>query len=101
MLLVDDQDQVRRMARLVIEAEVGSATEGLVVIEASGGEQAIAMCSGQRIDVVVLDIHMPSVDGLDVLKAVKALPEPPCVVAWSADELAVRRAIEIGAELGV
>src|SRR3954447_23747295 len=101
MLLVDDQDEVRTLARLVIETEVGALTKGLRIIEASGGEQAISMCVDERIDVVVLDMHMPTTDGLDVLRAVKSLAEPPCVVAWSADELAVRRAIDIGAEMGV
>jgi CheY-like chemotaxis protein len=101
MLLVDDQDDMRNVARFLIETELGPVTNDLKLIEANGGEAAISYCVTESVDVMVLDMHMPSIDGLDVLRAIRNLADPPCVVAWSADEIALRRAVALGAERGV
>lgn len=97
VLLVDDQDQLRRLARIVIENEIG-----VEVSEVSSGDAAIAACrDGEHVDVMVLDLHMPEVDGLDVLQAIIDLTDRPRVVAWSADEIARRKAMNLGADLSI
>jgi CheY-like chemotaxis protein len=99
VMLVDDQDDLRRIARTLIEDEIGLAN--VRVSEASSGHDAIAQCCNEPVDIMVLDMHMPGVDGLAVLRAVNNLASRPGIVAWSADELALRRAAALGAEVYV
>jgi CheY-like chemotaxis protein len=95
VLLVDDQKDMRQLARMLIELEQVAGT--MQITEASGGADAISICKSQSVDVMVLDLHMPGVPGLEVLRAMRGLSNPPCVVAWSADDSALREAESLGA----
>jgi two-component system, NtrC family, response regulator HydG len=66
LLLVDDDPQVRHML-----SEVGDR-EGFEVLEAADGAAAIEMLQRRHIDLVLLDLHMPRANGLDVLRSVRA-----------------------------
>src|SRR3954469_23176754 len=96
VVVVDDEEHVRHVARLVIEDETH-----VTVSEASSGAEAIALCVEQDVDVLVLDLHMPDQDGLQVLRTLNNLSDRPSVIAWSADEVALRRAVDLGAEAKV
>ena len=65
LLLVDDDHQIRQLL-----SEVGSR-EGFEVLEASDGSGALEMLHRRHMDLVLLDLHMPRVNGLDVLRAVR------------------------------
>ncbi len=67
ILVVDDQVEDRNLLRRMIESQ-----EGYEVIEAAGGQQAIALVKEVRPHIIVLDLMMPEVDGFAVLEAVKA-----------------------------
>ena len=75
---------------------------GCEVVEASGGQQAMDIVCAHPIDVVLLDIRMPEVDGFAVLEFMKArdeLKNIPVIVVSSLDELgATVRCISMGAE---
>jgi len=66
VLLVDDEED---FLRTIIKR---LAKRGLKVQGASRGEQALAMLAEEPRDVVVLDVKMPGMDGLEVLRRIKA-----------------------------
>ena len=93
VLVVDDEVGIRQSLSGVLE------DEGYRVSAAETGEQALAMISDHHYDVVLLDIWLPGIDGLEVLEAVKSVDERPEVVMISGHgtiETAVR-ATKLGA----
>jgi DNA-binding NtrC family response regulator len=79
ILVVDDDPSIRRLVTTVLERE------HYEVDTAEGGKDAISQIELTRYDVIMLDLMMPGVSGLDVLKwlAVRN-PESKCVVVMSA-----------------
>lgn len=66
VLVVDDEE----ISRYVLRQQL--ATLGYVVAEAATGPEALRMARAERPDVICLDLFMPEVDGLDVLRGLKA-----------------------------
>nr|HID14094.1 response regulator [Anaerolineae bacterium] len=67
VLVVDDQPEDRNLLRRMIESQ-----EGYEVVEAAGGQEAIALVRQARPHIIILDLLMPEVDGFAVLEVVKA-----------------------------
>lgn len=74
VVIVDDEALVRSGFEMILNA----APDIRVVATATGG-QAVESIAAQRPDVVFLDIRMPDVDGLSVLRDVHAMPDAPVV----------------------
>lgn len=74
VLIVDDESLVRSGLSLIL-----SAGEGIEVVGAVTGSQALAAVQADRPDVVLLDIRMPDVDGLELLSRITAMPDAPVV----------------------
>jgi DNA-binding NarL/FixJ family response regulator len=68
VLLVDDQSLVRMGFRMILEAE----TDITVVGEAGDGAAAVSMTAVLRPDVVLMDVRMPGIDGIDATAAITA-----------------------------
>ena len=68
LLLADDHAFMRAGLRFVLEAK----TDLVVAGEASDGEEAVAMCREIRPDVVLMDITMPKLDGIEATRLIKA-----------------------------
>ncbi|WP_300376370.1 ATP-binding protein [Henriciella sp.] len=84
-LIVDDNRINRRVARLFVEPL------GLKVIEAGGGKEALQQLKKNKTDIVMLDIHMPEMDGPTTLEHIRASGEPWAdipVIALTADAMA-------------
>ena len=62
IMVVDDDRNTRRLLQAVLEAD------GYKVLTAENGEDALALMDSEYVDLVVLDIMMPKVDGLTVLR---------------------------------
>src|SRR3954471_15632476 len=75
VLIIDDDAWVRRVFRRILE-QMGS-----VVLEAESGKAGLALCRERKPGVVLLDLRMPEMDGLDVLSTLVAeYPDTPVVV---------------------
>jgi DNA-binding NarL/FixJ family response regulator len=74
VVVVDDEALVRSGFGMIL-----SAAEDIEVVAACVGGQAVATVREHRPDVVLLDIRMPDVDGLSVLRELVVLPSPPVV----------------------
>ena len=76
ILIVDDEAPARlRLARLIAELP-----EHRVIGEAENGMQAAALCDHHAVDVVLLDIRMPSIDGIQTARLLAARPMPLAVI---------------------
>ncbi len=95
VLIADDHSIVRAGLIRVIE----ESKEIVVIAEAKNGREAIEKAEANRPDVVVLDISMPDMDGLEVLSTFKELyPKLPVIILTMHEEKQyVIRAIETGA----
>lgn len=83
VLLADDQTLVRGGFRMIIDAQPDMD----VVAEAEDGAQAVAMAGEQKPDVVLMDIRMPGMDGLDATRRLLASHEPPRVLILTTFDL--------------
>ncbi len=80
VLIVDDEPPARnRLASLLSELKAGD-----VVGEAADGRQALELVTRRRPDVLLLDIRMPGMDGLEVAGHLAALEHPPAVIFTTA-----------------
>jgi DNA-binding NarL/FixJ family response regulator len=96
VMLVDDDPMVRMGLRHML----GAATDLEVVAEVSDGDEVIAAVQAHRPDVIVLDVRMARVGGIETIATVKARPEAPKVLMFTVfdhDDVA-QRAIRAGAD---
>ena len=86
VLVVDDEEPARERLRQMLD----DLDEYDCVALASNGEEALGMALDVRPDIVLLDIRMPGLSGLEVAHHLAALSEPPAVVFTTAyDEYAI------------
>jgi DNA-binding NarL/FixJ family response regulator len=96
VMLVDDDPVVRMGLRHMLSV----AKEIDVVVEVSDGDEVIGGVQVHHPDVIVLDVRMARVSGLEAIRAVKARPEAPKILmftVWDHDDVAAR-AVEAGAD---
>ena len=92
-LIIDDEIQIRRLLRLALEAR------GYVVREAENGRLGLQEAAFQRPDVVLLDLGLPDMDGLEVLKSLREWSAVPVLVLSVRDQENIKvAALESGAD---
>ncbi|MCF4128639.1 response regulator [Methylobacterium sp. SyP6R] len=95
-LIVDDSAVIRKVARRIIEGL------GFRVAEAEDGRQAVESCQAAMPDAILLDWNMPHMDGYDVLRALRRLPEgdrPKVLFCTIENDVAsIARALHAGAD---
>jgi DNA-binding response OmpR family regulator len=93
ILLVDDEDAVQKLLTYPLERE------GYRVVSALDGQQALERFDAERPDLVVLDIMLPKVDGLEVCKRLRARSTVPIIMLTARDdELDKVVGLELGAD---
>jgi len=95
VLIVDDQEPFRSAARLVVGLTDGFEVSG----EAASGESAVSMASELSPDLILMDINLPGIDGLEATRQIVQAQSSAKVIVMSTyepDEYE-QRAIEAGA----
>jgi DNA-binding response OmpR family regulator len=93
ILLVDDEDSVQKLLAYPLERD------GFRVVRARDGAEALARFASERIDLVVLDLMLPKVDGLEVCRALRAKSSVPIIMLTARDdELDKVVGLELGAD---
>jgi two-component system, OmpR family, response regulator len=93
ILLVDDEDSVRKVLAFPLERD------GYSVVQAADGEDALRQFAAQPVDLVVLDIMLPKLDGLEVCKRLRATSTVPIIMLTARDdELDKVIGLELGAD---
>lgn len=92
VLLIEDERQIRRFLRISL------TSQGFEVLEAENGTAGVAAFNHQRPDLVLLDLGLPDIDGMEVLDALRAQSEVPVlVVSVRASEAEKVAALDAGA----
>jgi DNA-binding response OmpR family regulator len=93
ILLVDDEDAIRKLLAYPLERD------GYRVVQARDGEEALQRFAEDEVDLVVLDIMLPKVDGLEVCKRLRAQSTVPIIMLTARDdELDKVLGLELGAD---
>lgn len=66
ILIVDDSESVRMIARIALREQ------GYEVVEANNGVEALKQLDAERVNLVISDVNMPEMDGITLLKQIKA-----------------------------
>ena len=98
VLVVDDSAAIRKILTRVLR-QTGMAIQ--TIHEAGDGQEALAVMAQHRIDLVLSDINMPKMDGLQLLAALKASPQwrgiPVVMITTEGGETKVAEAVKLGA----
>jgi two-component system, OmpR family, response regulator len=93
ILLVDDEDSIQKLLAYPLERE------GFRVLQARDGEEALERFASEHVDLVVLDVMLPKLDGLEVCKRLRAESEVPIIMLTARDdELDKVVGLELGAD---
>jgi two-component system, OmpR family, KDP operon response regulator KdpE len=93
ILVVDDEEQIRRALRVALRAN------SYEVIEAADGETGLDLAAAERPDLIVLDLALPDLDGVDVCRRVREWSQVPVIVLSAAgDDDAKVRALDADAD---
>jgi two-component system response regulator AlgR len=96
VLIVDDEAPARsRLRDLLADCEATLPLE--IAGEAASGPQALEIMSQQQADVVLLDIRMPGMDGIETAQHLRALDDPPAVIFTTAYDAYALKAFEVHA----
>ena len=74
VLVVDDEPAIVRLVRATLERD------GLTVVTAGRGEDAVTLVSEERPDLVVLDVMMPGIDGFETLRRIRGQSQVPVIL---------------------
>lgn len=79
ILIADDEKEIRDLVKLYLE------NEGYTIVEAADGQQALDLLQSTKVDLCLLDIMMPKVDGYHVLQGLRKFSNMPVIVLSAKD----------------
>lgn len=96
ILIVDDEPNIRQLVRFNLERE------GFTAVEAEDGTSCLKMINKEKPDLIVLDIMIPGIDGLEVCRVIKTIPETAGIavimLTAKAEEIDTILGLEMGAD---
>lgn len=98
LLIVDDSAAIRKiLERVLRQAEIPLGE----VYQSGDGVEALSVLKQNKVGLILADINMPNMDGLELLKEVKAAPDwqsiPVIMVTTESGQAKVMQAVELGA----
>jgi two-component system response regulator AlgR len=96
VMIVDDETPARARLRDLL-ADIAPDLPSEVVAEAENGLQALAAIEQRQVDVVLVDIRMPRMDGIELARHLAELEQPPAVIFVTAFDAYAVRAFELNA----
>ena len=82
VLIVDDQEPFRSAARMVVEMTDGFEVAG----EAESGEEGVKLAAELQPDLVLMDVYLPGIDGMEATRRITSADDPPRVLVMSTHE---------------
>ena len=73
-LVIDDESQIRRLLRITLEANAYK------VFEAANGQEGVLEAAQRRPDIILLDLGLPDMEGITVLKRIREWSQVPIVI---------------------
>jgi two-component system KDP operon response regulator KdpE len=93
IIIVEDEAQIRRFLRTTL------ASEGYQVIEAETGKQGLTEAATRKPDLIILDLGLPDMDGVEVVKGVRAWSSVPVIILSArSQEIDKVSALDAGAD---
>lgn len=94
ILITDDEPPIRRFLRTSL------AAQGYTILEAANGGGALGLLARKSVDLIVLDLGLPDIDGIEVLRKVRASGSsvPIIVLSSRTDETGKVKALDLGAD---
>jgi len=95
ILIIDDDEQIRFTIRVSLEIA------GHEILEAEDGEEGLALYAQDPTDLVITDMLMPGIDGLEVIRRFKETNPEGKVVIMTANQDDLEEAVEMGADFAL
>ncbi|GBF72726.1 DNA-binding response regulator [Paenibacillus sp. 598K] len=93
ILVVDDEERIRRLLKMYLEKE------GYAIDEAEDGESALRMATSSDFDLVLLDVMLPGIDGIEVCSRLRQVKSTPVIMLTAKGEEMNRvQGFEVGAD---
>lgn len=74
ILIIDDEPQIRRVMRTTL------TSQGYSVVEAKSGEEALDLIRAERADLIILDVNLPGISGLETCREIRASSDVPIIM---------------------
>jgi len=74
ILIVDDEPQIRRVMRTTL------TSHGYSVVEAKSGDEALSLIRTEHADLIVLDLNLPGISGLETCREIRAVSDVPIIM---------------------
>lgn len=93
ILIVDDESQIRKLLNITL------SSEGYKVTEANNGREGSTFAATNRPDLIILDLGLPDISGIEVLKQIREWSEVPVIILSVQDDSeTIAEALDIGAD---
>ena len=94
IMVVDDADFIRRLVSLILK------NDGYKVVESTNGKEALNLLSDMEIDMLITDLNMPEMDGIELVRTMRANPAyksiPVLMLTSEFHETKKQKAYEVG-----
>ncbi|GGD69465.1 response regulator transcription factor [Paenibacillus nasutitermitis] len=93
ILVVDDEERIRRLLKMYLEKE------GYAIVEAEDGETALRLATASDFDLILLDVMLPGIDGIEVCTRLRQVKTTPVIMLTAKGEEMNRvQGFEVGAD---
>jgi two-component system response regulator AlgR len=96
ILIADDESPARTRLRDLLD-ECRETFPLAIVDEARNGREALDVVNREKVDIVLLDIRMPEIDGMETARHIAGMPEPPSIIFTTAFDSYALKAFEVNA----